>query len=88
MEGGPPETESDWRRVADTLRRLHRATQGWPQRPGWRSSTDLLHAEAGTRIDLQAMPPEAWPDAERRGRASPGVARAWSTATAPPATSA
>src|SRR3712207_1330031 len=24
VEGGPPETESDWRRVADTLRRLHR----------------------------------------------------------------
>ncbi|MDO3432133.1 phosphotransferase [Rhizobium sp. CBN3] len=58
MEGGPPETESDWRRVADTLRELHRLTQGWPQRPGWRSSTDLLHAEAGTRINLAAMPPE------------------------------
>ena len=59
MEGGPPETEADWRRVADTLRELHRLTQGWPQRPGWRSSTDLLHAETGTRINLNAMPPEA-----------------------------
>lgn len=58
MEGGPPETESDWCRVADTLRQLHRLTQGWPQRPGWRSSTDLLHAETGTRINLCAMPPE------------------------------
>ena len=58
MEGGPPETEADWRRVADTLRELHRLTEGWPQRPGWRSSTDLLHAETGTRIDLAAMPPE------------------------------
>ncbi|MFA1671915.1 phosphotransferase enzyme family protein [Rhizobium mongolense] len=58
MEGGPPETESDWRRVADTLRELHRLTQGWPQRPGWKSSTDLLHAETGTRINLTAMPPE------------------------------
>ena len=58
VEGGPPETEADWRRVADTLRRLHRLTQGWPQRPGWRSSTDLLHAETGTKIDLGAMPPE------------------------------
>src|SRR4026209_404431 len=47
-----------WRRVADTLRRLHRLTPGWPQRPGWRSSTDLLHAETGTTIDLGAMPPE------------------------------
>lgn len=59
LEGGPPETEGDWRRVADTLRELHRLTQDWPQRPGWRSSTDLLHADRGTRIDLTAMPPEA-----------------------------
>jgi Ser/Thr protein kinase RdoA (MazF antagonist) len=59
MEGGPPETEADWRRVADTLRQLHRVTKGWPQRPGWRSSTDLLQADRGTRIDLAAMPPEA-----------------------------
>jgi Ser/Thr protein kinase RdoA (MazF antagonist) len=59
MEGGAPETEADWRRVAETLRQLHRITQGWPQRLGWRSSTDLLHAEIGTRIDLGTMPPEA-----------------------------
>jgi Ser/Thr protein kinase RdoA (MazF antagonist) len=58
VEGGPPETEADWRRVADTLRELHRLTRGWPQRPGWRSSTDLLHFDTGTRIDLRAMPPE------------------------------
>jgi Ser/Thr protein kinase RdoA (MazF antagonist) len=58
VEGGPPDTETDWRRVADTLRQVHRLTQGWPQRPGWRSSTDLLRAEAGTKIDLRAMPPE------------------------------
>ena len=59
MEGGPPETETDWRRVADTLRQLHHLTREWPQRPGWRSSTDLLHADKGTRIDLTAMPDEA-----------------------------
>jgi aminoglycoside phosphotransferase (APT) family kinase protein len=58
VEGRPPETEADWRRVADTLRHLHRLTYGWPQRPGWRSSTDLLHVETGTKIDLDAMPPE------------------------------
>jgi Ser/Thr protein kinase RdoA (MazF antagonist) len=58
VEGEPPETEADWRRVADMLRQLHRLTRGWPQRPGWRSSTDLLHAETGTKIDLGAMPPE------------------------------
>src|SRR3954453_8375502 len=58
VEGGRPETEANWRRVADTIRQLHRLTQGWPQRPGWRSSIDLLHAETGTKIDLRAMPPE------------------------------
>ncbi len=31
VEGRPPATEADWRRVAATLRRLHRLTQGWPQ---------------------------------------------------------
>jgi aminoglycoside phosphotransferase (APT) family kinase protein len=59
MDGGPPETAGDWRRVGDTVRQLHRLTAGWPQRPGWRSSTDLLHADRGTRIDLTAMPSEA-----------------------------
>jgi len=54
MEGGPPETAADWRRVADTLRELHRLTQGWPQRRAGGQSTDLLHAETGTRIDLGA----------------------------------
>jgi Ser/Thr protein kinase RdoA (MazF antagonist) len=58
VEGESPETEADWRRVAGALRRLHRLTRGWPQRPGWRSSADLLHAETGTRVDLGAMPPE------------------------------
>jgi Ser/Thr protein kinase RdoA (MazF antagonist) len=58
VEGGPPETPDDWRRVAATLRELHRLTRGHPQRPGWRSSADLLHADSGTRVDLGAMPPE------------------------------
>lgn len=58
LEGEPPETRADWRRVAGVLRGLHEVTRDWPQRPGWRSSLDLLHEDAGTRIDLTAMPPE------------------------------
>ena len=58
VEDGAPESEADWRRVADTLRDVHRLTQGWPQRPGWRSSTDLVHAVTGTKVDLGAMPAE------------------------------
>lgn len=59
VAGRPPESEADWRRVAETLRQVHRSTPGWPQRPDWRSSTDLLHAETGTKVDLRAMPAEA-----------------------------
>lgn len=59
MEGGPPRTASDWRRVADTLRQVHALTKDWPQRPGWRSSIDLLHHDTGTKIDLTAMPSES-----------------------------
>jgi len=58
VEGGPPEIDADWRRVACALRQLHLCTRGWPQRPGWRSSADLLHAQTGTRVDLGAMPAE------------------------------
>src|SRR5690349_2940162 len=32
LEGGPPQTEADWRRVADTLCQLHHLTPDWPQR--------------------------------------------------------
>jgi len=59
VEGGPPTTDADWRRAANMLRQLHRLTRGWPQRPGWRSSTDLLLTETGTKIDLGRMPAEA-----------------------------
>ncbi len=59
VEGGPPDTAADWQRTADTLKQLHRLTAGWPQRPGWRSSSELLVADSGTRIDLSAMPAEA-----------------------------
>jgi len=59
VEGEPPLTAENWRRVAGTLRELHQLTAGWPQRPGWRSSTDLRDLDTGTRIDLNAMPPEA-----------------------------
>jgi hypothetical protein len=58
VEGGSHGTEAGWRRVAGALRRLHRFTHGWAQRPGWRSSAGLLHAGTGTRAGLGAMPPE------------------------------
>src|SRR5690606_4775370 len=59
LEGGPPRDDRDWRAVAETLRAVHAATRDWPQRPGWRASADLMHADRGTKIDLTAMPAEA-----------------------------
>ena len=49
----------DWAAVASALRRLHSLTAEWPQRPGWKSSIDLLTADRGTSIALEAMPPDA-----------------------------
>jgi Ser/Thr protein kinase RdoA (MazF antagonist) len=58
LEGEMPKTKADWQLVAKTLSQIHQLTKDWPQRPGWRSSIDLLHTDAGTKIDLTAMPPE------------------------------
>jgi aminoglycoside phosphotransferase (APT) family kinase protein len=38
------------------LRRLHQVTAGWPQRPGFASTGDLLTANHGGDMDLTAMP--------------------------------
>ena len=56
IDGDPPKTEEDWQRVAATLQLMHELTQTWSQRPGWRSSQDLIHEETGTRVDLRLMP--------------------------------
>lgn len=58
LEGEMPKTKDDWQLVAKTLRQVHQLTKDWPQRPGWQSSLDLLHAKIGTKVDLTAMPPE------------------------------
>ncbi|MBP7774461.1 phosphotransferase [Candidatus Woesebacteria bacterium] len=58
LEGEIPRTKDDWQLVAKTVRQIHQLTKTWPQRPGWRSSIDLLHTETGTKIDLNSMPPD------------------------------
>ncbi|MBQ0986655.1 phosphotransferase [Streptomyces sp. F63] len=58
LDGGPP-GPGDWPAVTAELRRLHALTRGWPQRPGFRSTRDLLHRDRGGDIDLTAMPDEA-----------------------------
>ncbi len=83
LEGGPPETEAEWRRVADTLRRLHRLTEGWPQlrRNGWRASSSSCTPRPGRRSTSPRCRPRALPDAGQRGRGSSDVGPASSTVT-------
>jgi Ser/Thr protein kinase RdoA (MazF antagonist) len=58
IDGAPPGPH-DWQAVADALRRLHEVTAGWPQRPGFASTRELLSADRGGDVDLTAMPPRA-----------------------------
>jgi len=59
LDGDPPRDEADWRRVAAELVRLHDLTRGHRQRPGFRSTRDLLVADRGGDVDLTLMPPRA-----------------------------
>jgi Ser/Thr protein kinase RdoA (MazF antagonist) len=56
---GRPPVAADWPAVATELRRLHTLTAGWPQRPGFRSTVELLTADRGGDVDLSGMPPAA-----------------------------
>lgn len=58
LQGRAPGAE-DWPAVADTLRRVHEVTRGWPQRPGAASTRELLTAQRGGDVDLGRMPLEA-----------------------------
>lgn len=59
IAGRPPRGPSDWRRVVEALQIVHRATVGWPQRPGFASAADLMQRSRGGDVDLGAMPVEA-----------------------------
>ena len=48
--------------VTAFLRRLHKMTAAWPQRPGSASTSDLLTADRGGDVDLSAMPADAVTD--------------------------
>lgn len=58
IEGKAPRSNEDWKDVAAYLRRLHKLTADYEQRPGWLSSHDLLKQDNATRVDLTAMPQE------------------------------
>jgi Ser/Thr protein kinase RdoA (MazF antagonist) len=80
LDGGPPETAADWRRVAGTLRELHRLTQGRSAQAGDRRPTSCT-LRPGRKSTSVRCPPRALLDAEQRGRGWPDVRHALCTAT-------
>jgi Ser/Thr protein kinase RdoA (MazF antagonist) len=59
IQGHPPHDSRDWRRVVELLGIIHALTGGWPQRPGFASSRQLLTSDRGGDVHLDAMPPHA-----------------------------
>jgi Ser/Thr protein kinase RdoA (MazF antagonist) len=56
IDGRPPRDAAEWRLVVDVLARLHETTRGWPQRPGFASTRQLLTGDRGGDVRLDAMP--------------------------------
>lgn len=55
----PGNEPTDWAPVVAELRRLHELTAGWPPRPDFPGTRDLLTIDHGGDVDLMAMPAEA-----------------------------
>jgi Ser/Thr protein kinase RdoA (MazF antagonist) len=53
---GSPLPRADFHRVQPLIREFHRLTRGFPQRPGFASSQELLSLERGGDVDLANMP--------------------------------
>ena len=58
LEGREPEGRRDAALVGDELRRLHGLLPAWPQRPGFRTASDLLTADVGGDVDMSVLAPE------------------------------
>jgi len=56
VRGHVPTTDGDWAEVVSMLRRVHRATVDWPQRPGRCSVLELMHLDGDDEIDLSDLP--------------------------------
>ncbi len=56
IEGKPPTTEFDWQLVTAELRRLHRSLDGYRQRPGACSVTELRQVRRSIDADLDQTP--------------------------------
>jgi Ser/Thr protein kinase RdoA (MazF antagonist) len=56
IDGRPPRDRADWQRAVAVLTAIHEMTDGWPQRPGFASSRQLLSEDRGGDVRLDAMP--------------------------------
>ena len=56
ISGREPANEDDWYAVAAELGRLHRATVGYPQRPGFRTAHELVSHDTGGDVDVRRLP--------------------------------
>jgi Ser/Thr protein kinase RdoA (MazF antagonist) len=72
LDGTPPGS-SDWPAVYGAFQRLHELTADWPQRPGFRSTSELMTADKGGDVDLTAMPAEAVAECRRAWAALAGT---------------
>jgi Ser/Thr protein kinase RdoA (MazF antagonist) len=55
---GRPATKADRDQFGRALSRFHKLSRNWEQRPGFASSTELLHESKGGDVDLEIMPAE------------------------------
>jgi Ser/Thr protein kinase RdoA (MazF antagonist) len=53
---GREPADADWPLVADELRRLHTLMAGWPPRPDFPGTRELLTSDQGGDVDLTRMP--------------------------------
>lgn len=79
LDGRTPQAKADWDGVAEALGRAHQATEGWPQRPGFAASAELVRLRRAGDVDLDALPADVSADcvtalaalAEHEGTAPP-----------------
>jgi Ser/Thr protein kinase RdoA (MazF antagonist) len=72
LDGHPPRP-GDWPAVAAALRKLHAVTAGWPQRPGFVTTQELLTAQHSGDADLSVMPADAVADCRAAWRRLSGT---------------
>ena len=58
LQGREPAGPRDSQLVGDELRRLHELTTGWPQRPGFCTSHELLGTDVGGDVDMSLLTPQ------------------------------